>query len=444
MIRAQRPVKGCELETTHSMRSQNLQWKFHPQRDVLLAEAHARPSTPVVAPHLASRIATMSGEGGVDADRAHMAALCRKIGTSEPGPDARWCVLDGGNWRLRWERHTEISTWTVFCESPPGPDFMFENTALDLIPQDWLAALPGEILCAAHVVLSVTPPDRLPFAESETIAARVANGTIDVFSDFRPGPDSFTRFVMVQADPNPITAGRVLQQLFEIETYRLLALLAFPLANATSVTLGRFEAEAAASAIQVADEGGVEADRSLLSRLAALAGEAEAMVGATTYRFAAARAYEGLVLERIGQLREQSIDGRPTIADFMERRLAPAMRTCLAVAQRQHDVIERIARTTQMLNTRVEVASEAINVGLLASMDRRAQEQFRLQQTVEGLSVAAISYYALGLIHFAMEGLAETFGHFNAKAATGIAAPIVVLGVWMILRHLRRTIAKDE
>ncbi|MFN9014768.1 MAG: DUF3422 family protein [Hyphomonadaceae bacterium] len=426
------------------MRRQGLQLKFHPQRDLLLAEAHARPSTPVQAPHLASRIATMSGEGGVSADRAHMAALCRKIGTSEPGPEARWCVVDGGTWRLRWERHTEISTWTVFRDSPAVPDFMFEATALDLIPQDWLAGLPGEVLGAAHVVLSTLAPQHLPFADSDIIAARVANGSIDVFSDFRPGPDSFTRFVMVQSDPNPVTAGRVLQQLFEIETYRLLALLAFPLANSTSATLARFEAEAAASAMQVSDEGGVEADRNLLSRLAALAGEAEAMVGATTYRFAAARAYEGLVQERIGQLREQAIEGRPTISDFMERRLAPAMRTCVAVGDRQHDVIERIARTTQMLNTRVEVASEAINVGLLASMDRRSQEQLRLQQTVEGLSVAAISYYSLGLIHFAMEGLSETIFHFNAKAATGLSAPIVVLGVWYILRRLRKDISSEK
>ena len=123
------PMAGTTVQAglgrKNSMRRQGLQWKFHPQRDLLLAEAHARPSTPVQAPHLASRIATMSGEGGVGADRAHMAALCRKIGTSEPGPDARWCVVDGGTWRLRWERHTEISTWTVFRDSPTTPDFTF-------------------------------------------------------------------------------------------------------------------------------------------------------------------------------------------------------------------------------------------------------------------------------------------------------------------------------
>ncbi|MDX2234019.1 MAG: DUF3422 domain-containing protein [Hyphomonadaceae bacterium] len=416
-------------------------WRFHPERDRLLAEAHARPSTPVSAPLLATRIATMSGEGGGEVDRAHMAALCRKIGAAEPGPGARWCVLDGGRWSLRWERHTEVSTWTVFRPGAEAENAGFTATALDIVPQDWLASLPGEVLAAAHVSIVSADRPALPFTDAETIATRVANGEIDVFTDFRAGPDSFTRFVMIQRGAAAATAGRILQQLFEIETYRLLALLAFPLAGSTSVHLAKLEADAAAAAAHVAEEGGVDADRALLSRLAALAGEAETLVGATGFRFAAARAYHGLVQERIGQLHETAIEGRPTIAEFMERRLAPAMRTCNAVAERQRDVIERIARTTQMLNTRVEVAAEATNVGLLASMDRRAQQQLRLQQTVEGLSVAAIAYYALGLLKFVIEAMAEVFPGINPILATGLAAPLVIFGVWHVLKRIRAHLA---
>ncbi len=410
----------------------------------MLAEAHARPSTPVEAPLLASRIATMSGEGGGEADLAHMALLCRKIGATEPGPGARWCVVDGGRWTLRWERHTEVSTWTVFYPVTDANPETFTTTALGVVAQDWLSALPGEVLAAAHVAIVRSPPAELPFADAEIIAATVGAGDIDVFTDFRPGPDAFTRFIVVQRGEGAANAGRLLQQLFEIETYRLLALLAFPLAGAASVPLAKLEADAAAAAEQVAEEGGVDADRTLLSRLAALAGEAEALAGGTSFRFAAARAYHGLVQERIGQLHERAIEGRPTIAEFMERRLAPAMRTCNAVAERQRDVIERIARTTQMLNTRVEVAAEATNVGLLASMDRRAQQQLRLQQTVEGLSVAAIAYYALGLLKFGIEALAEVLPGLNATVATGLAAPLVIVGVWYVLKRVRAHLAEDK
>lgn len=423
---------------------QQVSWRFHPERDRLLAEAHARPSTPVEAPLLASRIATMSGEGGAEADRAHMALLCRKIGATEPGPGARWCVVDGGRWTLRWERHTEVSTWTVFYPVADANPETFATTALGVVAQDWLSALPGEVLAAAHVAIVRSPPAELPFADAEIIAATVGAGDIDVFTDFRPGPDAFTRFVVVQRGEGAANAGRLLQQLFEIETYRLLALLAFPLAGAASGPLAKLEADAAAAAEHVAEEGGVDADRALLSRLAALAGEAEALAGGTSFRFAAARAYHGLVQERIGQLHERAIEGRPTIAEFMERRLAPAMRTCNAVAERQRDVIERIARTTQMLNTRVEVAAEATNVGLLASMDRRAQQQLRLQQTVEGLSVAAIAYYALGLLKFGIEALAEVLPGLNATVATGVAAPLVIVGVWYVLKRVRAHLAEDK
>ena len=419
-------------------------FRFHPERDQLLAEAHARPSTPAPAPMLASRVATLSGEAGVAEDRAHMAALCRRSGAPEPGPDARWCILDAGAWRLRWERHTEVSTWTVFRPNPGEDAASFGATALDLVPQDWLAAMPGAVLAAAHLALVETQPATLVMSEADLVAAEVAAGAVRVFTDFRPGPDGFTRFVLVQASGGPVLAGRIMQQLFEIETYRLLALLAFPVATAGAASVAHMEAEAAEAALQVAQAGGLEADRELLTRLASLAGRAEALAGSTGFRFAASRAYHGLVQERIGQLNERAIDGRPGVRDFMERRLAPAMRTAAAAAERQRDVIARIARTTQMLAARVEIAAEATNASLLASMDRRAQLQLRLQETVEGLSAAAISYYALALFKIAMEGVAHIFPRIDPTLTTAAAAPVVVFIVWLFLSRIRAHIIQDH
>ncbi len=420
-------------------------WRFHPERDQLVAEAHARPSTPAALPLLAARIATLSGEGGAGADRAHMAALCRKLGAGEPGPDARWCIVDGGTWRLRWERHTEVSTWTVFRPAPEGAAD-FGSTALDVVPQDWLAALPGEVLAAAHVVLVECAPRQTVFAEADLVSSEVGGGAVQVSTDFRAGPDGFIRFLMVQEAGGPVLAGRIVQQLFEIETYRLLALLAFPVATASAAAIAQMEADAADAAGQVAQEGGLDADRELLSRLAGLAGRAEALAAATGFRFAASRAYHGLVQERIGQLNERALGGRPGVRDFMERRLAPAMRTAEAAAERQRDVIARIARTTQMLAARVDIAAEATNASVLKSMDRRAQLQLRLQETVEGLSAAAISYYALGLLKVLIEGLAHLAprAHIDSSLTTGLAAPVVVVLVWLFLRGIRARILQDQ
>ena len=373
-----------------------------------------------------------------------MAALCRKIGVAEPGPEARWCILDGGTFQLRWERHTEVSTWTVYRPSPEVDAETFAITALDVVPQDWLAGLPGEVLAAAHVALVKAQPASVAFAEADLVVTEVAGGAVRVSTDFRAGPDGFTRFLLVQASGGPVLAGRIVQQLFEIETYRLMALLAFPVATGGAAAIASMEAEAADAALQVAQEGGVEADRELLSRLAILAGRAEALAGASGFRFAAARAYHGLVQERINQLNERPLEGRPGVREFMERRLAPAMRTCTAAAERQRDVIARIARTTQMLAARVDIAAEATNASLLKSMDRRAQLQLRLQETVEGLSAAAISYYALALFKIVMEGVEKVWNGVNATLTTGLAAPVVVLCVWLFLRRIRAHIMEDH
>jgi len=412
-------------------------FKFHPLRDRLLAEAHARPPTPLPHPTLASRIANLSGEGGQADDWAHMVALCRKMQAPEPAEGARWCVLDAGKWRLRWERHTEVSTWTFYRPLADGQIPAPSETALDLAPSDWLTRFPGEILVAAHVVLLRDAGDAPMQLDADDVASDVAEGSARVWTDFRPGPDSFTRFQVTQEKPDAVAAGRIVQRLFEIETYRLMALLAFPMATETATVLSGFEAKAERAAIKVGDVGDIGDDRRLLERLASLAGEAQALAAKTNFRFAASQAYYGLVLERIAQLREERIDTRPTIAEFMERRLAPAMRTCTAVRQRQETLIQHIGQTTRLLSTRVGVATESTNANLLASMDRRAKLQLQLQELVEGLSVVAISYYALGILKYAVDGASAVWPGVHGKVITAIAAPIVIGGVWIALRWAR-------
>jgi uncharacterized membrane-anchored protein len=422
------------------MAASDLKLRFHQDRDRLLAEAHARPSTPLGAPALATRIVSMSGEGGIEGDRRHMAALCRKLAAPEPGEGARWCLLEAGSWSLRWERHTEASTWTVFRPGVEPDVANFSVTALDVVPRDWLVDLPGDVLVAAHAAIVAKAPSKFPFAREEIVAARIGSGPIQVFSDFRAGPDAFTRFIMVDGGAGEALVGRTLQQLFEVETYRLMALLTYPLALQNAAMLTQLEAEIDAAAAQVVNENGVESDRNLVNKLAALAGQAERLAGHTSFRVAASRAYYGLVGARIASWNEQVIDGRPTLGEFMERRLAPAMRTCVSVAERQQGAIDRIARTVQILSTRVEVASEVVNVNLLASMDKRSGIQLRLQETVEGLSIVALSYYALSLLKVGFDGLSEVAPWLNPTLATAIAVPVVLLAVWSFLRRVRKSV----
>lgn len=416
-------------------------WRFHPERDALLSEAHARPYVPLEAPMLATRVATLSGQDGAEVDRRHMTALCRRLGHAEPSPDSRWSALDAGNWRLRWERHTEFSTWTFFRSATRAHPFA--ETALDLAPTDWLAALPGEVLVAANLELRAREGGPSPTAMlgADAIGARILDGAASVFTDLRPDAGGMTRYLVLMAGNDPQLAGRLALRVMELETYRLMALLAFPLAGATSKRLARMEANAGEIAAQLAREAGD--DRELLDSLVTLAAEAEALSGETSFRFGAARAYYEIVLDRIASLREQPIEGLQTLSEFMERRLAPAMRTCEAVFKREQAAIERIARTERMLNTRVEVAAEATSAALLRSMDRRARLQLRLQQTVEGLSVVAIAYYALAILAYVIKGAAPSAG-IDERVATAIAAPIVLFIVWFALRRLKARLKLHE
>lgn len=403
---------------------------YHPDRDRLLAEAHARPSTPLDIPVFATRIATISVQDGGAADRAHLADLCRSSLLPAPPEGARWWAFDAGHWTLRWERHTEFSSWTIFSRA-----------ANDGPPRGWIENLPGEILVRTTADLRRDETDGpTPASPQGTsmIGSVVLDGAATIYTDFKPDDSGVTRFLVMVKSIDRVLAGRLTLMLLEIETYRLMALLAFPLAGSAGARVSAFETEAGALAARLAEEVGVDADRALLGRIIALSGESEALNTQTSYRFRAAAAYYDIVQDRIATLRELHIPGMQTIGEFMDRRLAPAMRTCDAVAERERAVIARIARTGQMLRTRIEIEAEATSAALLKSMDNRAQTQIRLQRTVEGLSVAAIAYYALSLLSYPLKAVEHSFPNFDAVLATGLLAPAVILVVWLALQRLRR------
>jgi len=424
--------------------SLNPNWTWHPDRDALLAEAHARPSTPLSGPMLVTRVANLSGLGGEAADREHMATLCQRLHQPQPGPESRWSVLDAGTWRLRWERHTEGSTWTFFRE-PTGTG-LFGETAMDLAPQDWLASWPGKVLVAARLEVrpATTKASPKTLFGVEAVGARLADGACSAMTDFRPDAVGMTRFLLLDGAKDPVVTGRLVQNILEIETYRLWALLAFPLAGRTAAELSRIEGDADGLAARLAEPSDAEQDRALLDQLSALAARTEALIGKTAFRFSAAQAYHRLVEERIERLREERLEGLLTLGEFMQRRLEPAMRTCQAVGARQRAAVDRVGRMTQLLNTRVEVAAEATSAALLQSMDRRAGVQLRLQQTVEGLSTVAIAYYAVGLLGFPLKGLERALPGFDAGVAAAVLAPVVVLGTWMVLRAMRLKLTRES
>lgn len=417
----------------------------HALRDELTNEVHARPPERLRAPHVLTLIAMLSGEMADEAERAHLTLLCQRAGIAPPSPSATHYAGDFGTFRLKWERHTEFSTWIVFrATSPAGAT---TEKAIHAVPADWLAGLPGERLVGIH--LALLPPAGAPsdkdrradiFGSDDYVGSRVAGGAARAWTDFRIHGDGFSRMIVCDHGLGDRQAGRLVQRLLEIETYRMMALLALPLARGVLPRLGTIEAELLTLTQRMADVSGLQDEQALLHEITRLAAMTERIAAETNYRFAAGRAYAELVERRIDDLREERIEGLQTMGEFMSRRLTPAMRTCEAVSRRQEALSQRIARASNLLRTRVDLALESQNRDLLSSMDRRAQMQLRLQETVEGLSVVAISYYLVGLFSYVAKALYGLGLPVAPDLAVGVAIPIVAGLVWIGVRRLRRAL----
>ncbi|MBU2408401.1 MAG: DUF3422 domain-containing protein, partial [Gammaproteobacteria bacterium] len=349
--------------------------------------------------------------------------------------------------RFKWERHGEFSGFTMLTPGlSPRP---FSEPAAALLPPDWLAGLPGTTLVAAHAKLipaTAAPPDAAAlmthFDGNIVVGGEIGGGAGLAYTDFRIHPDGFVRFVVGNRSLTERQAGRTLQRLFEIEAYRMMALLALPIARRLAPRIAVIEASLTKLTAHIALEGGE--DEALLQELTRLAAEIENCLSSSQFRFSACRAYHELVTTRIGELRETRLPGIQTIEEFMARRLTPAVATCATTSQRLHDLSDRVAQASALLSTRVDIARERQNQALLASMDRRAKLQLRLQQTVEGLSVAAIVYYVAGLLgYLAKAGKAAGFA-VEPDLLVGLAIPLLACAVIFALRQARRRLHRGE
>lgn len=420
----------------------------HAWRDRLVRELHARPSEPLSEGVCLSRLMMAVGEGGGEEARAHVGALCAKLGAPEPAPGAAFHAVDLGTCQLRWEKHTEIVTYTIAhpLDMASAP---FSANAASALPPDWLAAVPGALLLGVHAEIRAHGPElegaaRLAFGHDGFAAALAGDGQVWIASDFRTHADGFERLLIgAPKGINPSLTGRVVQAALELSAYRMAALLGFPTAQETRQKLATLEDELVETMGRFETGGDPSADRALLDQLTSLSARAEALANATSYRFSASAAYYRLVLERIETLAERPGGARTSLGAFLARRLGPAMRTCDAVLARQEALLERIARATRLLATRVQVNAEEQNARLLDSMNTRGRVQLRLQQTVEGLSVVALSYYVLGILGYVFKGLAEAGAKLDPAIAVAVVALPTIGCVWWFINRVKEQLGED-
>jgi uncharacterized membrane-anchored protein len=418
----------------------------HALRLSLHNEVHARPPEPMGLPMALSHVVMVCNAQQRDASRTHMAALARDHHLPAPDAASIHIRMDFGLYRVRWELHTEFVTWTFMrpIAAQAGAEREPE-LALDAVPQQWLAALPGECLASLHLwVLPTQEVDTGPWIlqvlhEDTLVASTVADGFGEVYTDFAVHADGFSRMVLLAGGMTPRRLGRLVQCLLEIETYRMAALLGLPAAREASTVLASAERELAelAEAIRSATR---DDEPQLLDRLTRLAGQVESQHAATHSRFSASAAYFELVDKRIEDIAESRLAGMQTIREFMDRRLTPARSTCAWSSRRQDALSQRVSRISNLLRTRVEIEQQQSSQALLATMNSRQGMQLKLQSTVEGLSVAAITYYIVGLISYLAKGASHWGWPWSPEMTAAAAIPVVAVGVWWSLRRLHHRV----
>ena len=438
--------------------SSRFQFPQYPTRVALHNEVHARPPEAMEAPLAISHVVMLCDAAEREASRQHVASLLRNHHLPQPDAHSIHIRMDVGLFRIRWELHTEFVSYTF--ARPLEPDALTQLahdrdplTASDAVPQDWLAALPGQCLSSMHLWVLPQPVVSRPalvkhlLLEDNLVGAYVADEQGEVFTDFAIHADGFSRMVLFAVNGTKGMTqrrlGRLVQQLLEIETYRMAALMGLPAAREAYSVLATAERELAelAQSIRVAAR---DDEAQLLDRLTSLAGQVESQHAATHSRFSASAAYFELVDKRIADIAESRLSGLQTIGEFMERRLTPARSTCEWATRRQDALSQRVSRMSNLLRTRVEIEQQQSSQALLVTMNRRQDLQLKLQSTVEGLSVAAITYYIVGLVAYLAKGLEKVGWPYSPESSAALAIPCVVVGVWWFLRRLHRQIALGQ
>ncbi|WP_291736043.1 DUF3422 family protein [Leisingera sp. F5] len=417
----------------------------HPLRYQLTNELHARPfpamSSPCTVVYLAVKQPQEAEHRDRQQDVQHLTDLLDRHGAAHPQPGATHHTAQIGRHMVKWEQHTEFVSYTVYRDGVSTR--AFDPADFDVFPEDWLAQAPGQRITSALIrVVPRTAPARLKatlhdwFVPESLAVSPVLDDSAVVAGDFRIDPAGHMRFaVLPGAGTGSQRIGRIVQRLCEIETYRAMAMLGFSRARGLTPTISALDTHLSEMMVEMTS-GTVPAEQTL-SQLLTVSAELEAMAARSAFRFGATGAYEALVNQRVSLLREGRHEGFQTLAEFMLRRFEPAMRTVKSAEKRLETLANRARRAGELLRTRVDVERSAQNQALLASMDRRADLALRLQHTVEGLSVVAVSYYAVSLVSDFFLPLAERYGLNKKLLIAAVTLPVVGL-VWLGIQRIRK------
>lgn len=424
------------------------------QRELLHNEVHARPPARIRVPALVVYVAVLNEGIRREDEWAHLRRLPEQAELPLTALSGHFVRLRFATHTLKWERHTEFTRYSIVQSLPEGALVNASEEELMrqlVVDPAWLASIPGRTVAAIMMAMvhgDVDDPAAMRklgehwFEGHDTLASLLGIRRSCAMADFRLRDSGFERLLVVSsANTSELRVGRISQRLLELETYRIMALRGLPVAKDLVPMLG--EAEAQLARITARMENKDTSDQELLDQLIALAARVERATATHLYRFTATQAYHALVQQRIEQLRETPIPGTQSLGEFVLKRVSPAISTVQASAQRLSSLSQRIERASALLRTRVDIATESQNQMLLEKLTRGQELQLRLQSTVEGLSIAAISYYVVSLILYAGKAGKQAGLPIHPELVAGATVPFVLAAIWWGTRQVHKRLREN-
>jgi uncharacterized membrane-anchored protein len=410
----------------------------HPQRDLLEKELQQRFFPALQAPcricHFMLTLAPSSRQAEFQLMQQRAAALGVQL--HEGDTDLN---LQFDHWMLRWERHSEFSTYSFIY---PGTSSEFHPPESYLPTTDWFDQIPGQLFRVVQLLI-VKGQHQVESAEmahlftaDHCISSLVAGQQARIWTDFRKHPEGGGRMLLSDEGLSASALARLVQQLFDLGNYRKLSLLGFPQSRQAVQQLHQLEQQLSDITHRIEQKQG--SDEHLLHEISQMAAQTEHLIANNSARLEASAAYYQLTMDRLKALREMPVPGLMSLQDFSERRLTPAYRTAQSVLQRQASLSNRLGRSTELLRTRINLQLERQNSALLASMDQRARQQLQLQTAVERLSTVAICYYAVQLLDKTWQALSIYWPQLPVQSLQALNLPLVMIlliGWWYSLRH---------
>lgn len=394
------------------------------------SELHARPSIYFEGPAFVE----------------HLAFLPENAGARPNVDDHVSRIAEDSSFKTQIERHTEFVTVTR-VHPLDGTSANWPTSGTTTSEYAAVAGLTdARLICRVCILVAGPAPAELgpvlrQFGFGDTAASSIGNGAAQVCSDFRVHDDQSSRIILFNNDLNAYRLGRMIRRIYEIETYRAMALLGLPEARRLSPQLVDFDAKL----VQLTSRNlstSTSEHKALLDQISRLSAEIISATAETRTRFGATAAYATIVEERISELREQHVAGFQRFGVFVARRFNPAVRTCQATAVRLEQLSHATMHMIDLLQTRIQVEIEYQNSVQIQAMADRAATQVKIQRAVEGFSIIAISYYLLSLLKTVFETL-EHSGYHLSPMIMLVSIPVVIVAVFITILRVKHALKHE-